>query len=61
MTEEFEAESTEEVANELEVEEQFAAEQKAEEVAEAVEDNTVVFSGITPEKVNMINNFFNRK
>jgi hypothetical protein len=61
MTEEFEAESTEEVTNELEVEEQFAAEQKAEEVTEAVEDKTVVFSGITPEKVNMINNFFNRK
>ncbi len=53
--------SAEEVTNEAEVEEQFAAEQKAEEVAETVEDKTVVFNGITPEKVNMINNFFNRK
>ena len=51
----------EEETNELEVEEQFAAEQKAEEVAETVEDKTVVFNGITPEKVNLINNFFNRK
>ena len=48
-------------ATDAEVEEQFAAEQKAEEVAETVEDKTVVFNGITPEKVNMINNFFNRK
>jgi len=69
MTEEFESAtqeveeqlSAEEETNELEVEEQFAAEQKAEEVAETVEDKTVVFNGITPEKVNMINNFFNRK
>ena len=53
--------SVEEEATEAEVEEQFAAEQKAEEVAETVEDKTVVFNGITPEKVNMINNFFNRK
>lgn len=59
--EEEKYEATEEVTNELEVEEQFAAEQKAEEVAETVEDKTVVFNGITPEKVNMINNFFNRK
>lgn len=58
VSEEFTAE---EETNELEVEEQFAAEQKAEEVAETVEDKTVVFSGITPEKVNLINNFFNRK
>ena len=48
-------------ATDAEVEEQFAAEQKAEEVAETVEDKTVVFNGITPEKVNLINNFFNRK
>ena len=48
-------------ATDAEVEEQFAAEQKAEEVAETVEDKTVVFNSITPEKVNMINNFFNRK
>ena len=48
-------------ATEAEVEEQFAAEQKAEEVAETVEDKTVVFNSITPEKVNMINSFFNRK
>lgn len=61
MKEEEKYEATEEVTNELEVEEQFAAEQKAEEVAETVEDKTVVFNSITPEKVNMINNFFNRK
>ena len=69
MAEEFEAAtqeveeqlSAEEETNEAEVEEAFAAEQKAEEVAETVEDKTVVFNGITPEKVNMINNFFNRK
>ena len=48
-------------ATEAEVEEQFAAEQKAEEVEETLEDKTVVFSGITSEKVDMINNFFNRK
>lgn len=59
--EEDKYEATEEVTNELEVEEQFAAEQNAEEVAETVEDKTVVFNGITPEKVNLINNFFNRK
>ena len=53
--------SAEEEANELEVEEQFAAEQKAEEVSESVEDKTVVFDAITPEKMNIINNFFNRK
>ena len=53
--------SAEEETNELEVEEQFAAEQKAEEVEETVEDKTVVFSNITSEKVDMINNFFNRK
>lgn len=58
VSEEFAAE---EATNEAEVEEQFAAEQKAEEVEETVEDKTVVFNGITPEKVNMINNFFNRK
>ena len=69
VTEEFEAAtqeveeqlSAEEETNEAEVEEAFAAEQKAEEVAETVEDKTVVFDAITPEKVNMINNFFNRK
>jgi hypothetical protein len=48
-------------ATEAEVEEQFAAEQKAEEAEETVEDKTVVFDAITPEKVNLINNFFNRK
>ena len=58
VEENFEAE---EETNQLEVEEQFAAEQKAEEVAETVEDKTVVFDAITPEKVNLINNFFNRK
>lgn len=58
VSEEFTAE---EETNEAEVEEQFAAEQKAEEVEETVEDKTVVFNGITSEKVDMINNFFNRK
>jgi uncharacterized membrane protein len=58
VSEEFTAE---EEATEAEVEEQFAAEQKAEEVAETVEDKTVVFNGITSEKIDMINNFFNRK
>ena len=57
-SEEFAAE---EATNEAEVEEQFAAEQNAEEVEETVEDKTVVFNGITPEKIDMINNFFNRK
>ena len=59
VTEEFEA--TEEEVNETEVEEQFAAQQKEEETPETVEEKTVVFDAITPEKVNMINNFFNRK
>ena len=54
-------EATEEPVNETEVEEQFAAEQKEEEAEESVEDKTVVFDAITPEKVNLINNFFNRK
>ena len=57
VTEEFEAE--EEVTEE-QVEEQFAAEQKAEETEETVEDKTVTFSNITPEKVNLVNDFFNR-
>ena len=71
MKEEEKYEATEEVveenlqeefsATDAEVEEQFAAEQQAEEVEETVEDKTVVFNGITPEKVNLINNFFNRK
>ena len=59
VAEEFEA--TEEEVNETEVEEQFAAQQKEEETPETVEEKTVVFDAITPEKVNMINNFFNRK
>jgi hypothetical protein len=54
-------EATEEEVSEQEVEEQFAAEQKAEETEEVVEDKTVVFNAITPEKVSMINNFFSRK
>jgi hypothetical protein len=58
VEEEFTAE---EEVNENEVEEQFAAEQKAEEAEETVEDKTVVFDSITPDKVSMINNFFNRK
>lgn len=58
VTEEFSAE--EEVSEET-IEEQFAAEQKAEETEEAVEDKTINFNGITPEKVALINKFFNRK
>ena len=54
-------EAVEEEVTENEVEEQFAAEQKAEEQEEQVEDKTVSFDAITPEKVAMINNFFNRK
>lgn len=53
--------SAEEETNEAEIEEQFAAEQKAEESEEAVEDKTVVFDAITPEKMQIINSFFNRK
>jgi hypothetical protein len=48
-------------ATEAEVEEQFAAEQKAEEATESVEDKSIVFDSITPEKMDIINNFFNRK
>jgi hypothetical protein len=58
--EEEKYEATEEEVNETEVEEQFAAEQKAEEAEETVEDKTVVFNEISPEKVNMINDFFSR-
>ena len=50
-----------EETTEAEVEEAFAAEQKAEEVAEISEDKTVTFNAITPEKMDIINNFFNRK
>lgn len=56
-TEEFEAE--EEVSEEA-IEEQFAAEQKADEEEESVEDKTVNFSGVTPEKVALVNDFFAR-
>lgn len=56
-TEEFEAE--EEVSEEA-IEEQFAAEQKADEDEDSVEDKTVNFEGITPEKVSMVNDFFSR-
>jgi hypothetical protein len=58
VTEEF---SAEEEVTEESIEEQFAAEQKAEETEEAVEDKTINFNGITPEKVALINKFFNRK
>lgn len=58
VEESFEAE---EEVSETEVEEQFAAEQRAEEAEESIEDKTIEFQGITPEKVNLINNFFNRK
>lgn len=50
-----------EETNEAEVEEQFAAEQQESEVEETVEDKTVVFDAITPEKMQIINKFFNRK
>ena len=53
-------EATEEEVNETEVEEQFAAEQMAENTEEVVEDKTVLFNEISPEKVNMINDFFSR-
>ena len=52
--------SAEEEVNEQEVEEQFAAEQKAEEQKEEEQDKTLVFDGITPEKVNLVNDFFSR-
>lgn len=58
MTEEF---SAEEEVTEESIEEQFAAEQKAEDTEEVVEDKTINFNGITPEKVALINKFFNRK
>lgn len=58
--EEEKYEATEEVVNESELEEQFAAEQKAEEAEETVEDKTIVFNGITPEKMNIVNDFFSR-
>ena len=50
---------TEEEVNEQEVEEQFTAQQTEEVVAE-VEDKTINFEQITPEKVNLINKFFPR-
>jgi len=51
--------SAEEEVNEEKVEEEFAALQNEEEVAE--EPNTVLeFNGITPEKVNLVNDFFSR-
>ncbi len=59
-TEEKKYEATEEEVTESEIEEQFAAEQKAEEAEETVEDKTVNFNGITPEKVSLVNDFFSR-
>ena len=56
VEENFEAE---EEVNEQEVEEQFTAQQTEEVVAE-VEDKTINFEQITPEKVNLINKFFPR-
>lgn len=51
--------SAEEEVNEEKVEEEFAALQNEVEVAE--EPNTVLeFNGITPEKVNLVNDFFSR-
>lgn len=54
VEENFEAE---EEVNEQEIEEQFAAEQTEEVVAE-VEDKTINFESITPEKVSLINKHF---
>ena len=56
VEENFEAE---EEVNEQEVEEQFTAEQ-TEGVVVEVEDKTINFEQITPEKVNLINKFFPR-
>jgi len=53
------SEQFEEEVNEKEVEEQFAAQQTEEVVAE-VEDKTINFSGITPEKIALIDKFFPR-
>ena len=53
--------SATEETTEAEVEEQFAAEQQAPEVEETVEDKTVVFDAITPEKIEIINKFFGKK
>ena len=53
--------SATEETTDAEVEEQFAAEQKAPEVEETVEDKTVVFDAITPEKIEIINKFFGKK
>lgn len=50
-----------EETTDAEVEEQFAAEQQAPEVEETVEDKTVVFDAITPEKIEIINKFFGKK
>ena len=57
--EEMKEEEEEEVKEE-EMEAKFAAEQKAEEEAEVEADKTISFSGITPEKVNLVNDFFSR-
>jgi len=54
VEENFEAE---EEVNELEVEEQFAAQQTEEVVAEET-DKTINFESITPEKVSLINKHF---
>ena len=59
-TEEKKYEATEEEVTESEIEEQFAAEQKAKESEETVEDKTVNFNGITPEKVSLVNDFFSK-
>ena len=58
--EEEEMKEEEEEVKEEEMEAKFAAEQKAEEEAEVEADKTISFSGITPEKVNLVNDFFSR-
>lgn len=54
------AEEVEETLSEEEIEAKFAAEQKAVEEAEVKEETILEFKGITPEKVDLVNNFFSR-
>lgn len=55
VEEEFSEEQTEEA-----VEEEFVATQEGNNEEEVVEDKTIVFNAITPSKIKMINDFFNR-
>lgn len=65
VEEEFAAEEAkekveEEFSEEQAVEEEFVATQEGNNEEEVVEDKTVVFNSITPSKIKMINDFFNR-